>query len=78
MDIFAELITKNKKYHLLKKNYNLENIRIIIINEILTKKEAITSNIYTSKLLFFLTLFSQDLVDEDLDKYSIEKKLKKK
>ena len=42
----------------------------------LSKKGAITGNIYTSKLLFFLTLSCQDLVDEDLDWYSLEKKLK--
>ena len=40
----------------------------------LSKKGAITGNIYTSKLLFFLTLSCQDLVDEDLDWYSLEKK----
>ena len=44
----------------------------------LTKKEAITSNIYTSKLLFFLNLSSHDLVNEDLDGYILEEKFKKK
>ena len=38
----------------------------------LTKKGAITGNIYNCKLLFFLTLSSQDLVDEDLEGYSLE------
>ena len=42
----------------------------------LTKKEAIIGNIYTSKKLFFLTLSSQDLVDKDLDGQSLEEKLK--
>ena len=39
MDIFAELITKNNKYYLLKKINYLENIRIIIRDEMITKKE---------------------------------------
>ena len=42
----------------------------------LSKKGAITCNIYTSKLLFFLALSCQDLVDDDLDWYSLEEKLK--
>ena len=33
----------------------------------ITKKWEITGNIYTCKLLFFLTLSYQDLVIEDLD-----------
>ena len=76
VDTFAELIAKHKKYNLLKKINNIENLRIIIRDEMLTKKEAITGNIYTSKLLFFLTLSSQDLVDEDLEGYNLEEKLK--
>ena len=46
VDIFAELITKNNKYYLLKKINNLENIRIIIRDEMLIKKGAITGSIY--------------------------------
>jgi hypothetical protein len=76
VDIFAELIAKHKKYHLLKKINNIENLRIIIRDEMLTKKESISGNIFTSKLLFFLTLSSQDLVDEDLEGYNLEEKLK--
>lgn len=45
MDIFFELITKNKKHHLLKTINNKENLRIIIRDEILSKKETITCNI---------------------------------
>ena len=63
----------NKKrcmaFHL---GHESENLRIITRNEKLTKKEAIIGYIYTSKLLFFLTLSSQDLVNEDLDGYSLE------
>ena len=76
VDTFAELISKHKKYHLLKKINNIENLRIIIRDEMLTKKESISGNIFTSKLLFFLTLSSQDLVDEDLSLYNLEEKLK--
>ena len=76
VDTFAELIEKNKKYYLLKKINNIENLRVIIRDEMLIKKEAISGNIYTSKLLFFLTLSSQDLVDEDLALYNLEEKLK--
>ena len=55
---------------------NKENLRIVIRDELLTKIEAITGNIYTSKLLFFLTLSGQDLVNEDLKGYSFEEILK--
>ena len=41
----------------------------------LTKKGSIIGNIYTSKLLFFLNLSSQVLVDEDLGGYNLEEKL---
>ena len=55
VDIFAELITKNNKYHLLKKINNLENIRIIIRDEMLTKKEQ-TLVIYIKEEKNYLTL----------------------
>lgn len=44
-DIFFELKTKNKKYHLLKTINNKENLRIIIRDEVFSKKETITCNI---------------------------------
>ena len=55
-DIFAELITKNKKYLLLKKINNIENIRIIIRDEMLIKKGAITGNIYIKEEKNYLAL----------------------
>ena len=42
----------------------------------ITKKWEITGNIYTCKLLFFLTLSNQDLVIEDLDRYNLKENLK--
>ena len=53
MDIFAELIIKNNKYYLLKKINYLENIRIIIRDEMLTKKGANTGNIYKRRKKLF-------------------------
>ena len=38
----------------------------------LKKKKLLVIYIYANKLLFFLTLYSQDLVNEDLDGYSLE------
>ena len=35
VDIFVELIIKNKKYHLLKKIINLEHLKMIIRDEML-------------------------------------------
>ena len=35
VDIFTELITKNKSYHLLKKANNKENLKMIIRDEML-------------------------------------------
>ena len=75
VDVFAELIEKNKKYHLLKKLDNIENLRIIIRDEMLAKKESMNDKISTCKLLFFLTLSSKDLADEDLEEYNLEEKL---
>ena len=73
--IFSELIEKNKNYHLLKKIESTENLRKLLRDEMITKKESISNDINTSKLLFFLTLTSCDLVDEDLDRYTLNEKL---
>ena len=53
VDIFAELVTKNNKYYLLKKINNLENIRIIIRDEMLTKKGVNNINIYKRRKKLF-------------------------
>ena len=76
IDIFAELVEKNKKYYLLKKLDKIENLRKIIRDEMSSKKESKKLKLSTSKLLFFLTLSSPDLVDEDLDQYKLDEKLK--
>lgn len=76
IDIFAELVEKNKKYYLLKKLDKIENLRKIIRDEMNSKKESKKLKLSTSKLLFFLTLSSPDLVDEDLDQYKLDEKLK--
>ena len=73
--IFSELIEKKKNYHLLKKIESTENLRKLLRDEMITKKESISNDINTSKLLFFLTLTSCDLVDEDLDRYTLNEKL---
>lgn len=73
--LFSELVEKNKNYYLLKKIENIEQLRKIIRDEMISKKESISSDINISKLLFFLTLSSCDLVDEDLDGYTLNEKL---
>ena len=75
MIIFAELTEKNKNYILLKQLENIEKIKIIIRNEYIKNKENITKNAPISKLLFFLIMVSQDLVDEDLEQIKLNEKL---
>ena len=75
IDLFADFVDKNKKYYLLKKIENVEGLRAILRNEMISKKELIISKINTCKLIFFLTLSSNDLVDEDLDVYNLNEKL---
>lgn len=75
IDLFADFVDKNKKYYLLKKIENIERARIILRDEMVTNKDIIIGKINTCKLIAFLTLSSKDLVDEDLDRYSLNEKL---
>ena len=75
ISIFAEIIEKNKNYLLLKKLDNIEKVRIIIRNELLKNTDLISKDINTSKLYFFLTMSSPDLVDEDISTINLNKKL---
>jgi len=77
VNTFAELIEKNKNYHLLEKFENIEDLRKIIREEMDENKDKIIGNINTSKLIFYLTSSSPDLVDEDLESYSLNEKLEK-
>lgn len=72
---FAELLEKNKNYGLLKKLENIEELRKIIREKILKEKDLISKDINISKLYFFLTLSSPDLVDEDLSLIKLNEKL---
>ena len=74
LDKLAELIEKNKHYHLLRKIECIEKLRTIMRDEMMKNKDSVTK-IGSSKLLFFLTLSSPDLVDEDLDNYKLNEKL---
>ena len=71
----SELVDKNKNYILLKKLENIEELRKIISKEILNNKEVIAKDINISKLYFFLTMTSPDLVDEDLATITLNEKL---
>ena len=71
----SELVDKNKNYILLKKLENIEELRKIISKEILNNKEVIAKDINISKLYFFLTMTSPDLVDEDLAIITLNEKL---
>ena len=71
----SELVDKNKNYILLKKLENIEELRKIISEEILNNKEVIAKDINISKLYFFLTMTSPDLVDEDLATITLNEKL---
>lgn len=75
ISIFAEIIEKNKNYIILKKLDNIEKVRIIIRNELLKNKDLISKDSNTSKLYFFLTMSSPDLVDEDISQINLNEKL---
>jgi len=75
ISIFAEIIEKNKNYIILKKLDNIEKVRIIIRNELLKNKDLISKDSNTSKLYFFLTMSSPDLVDEDISQINLYEKL---
>jgi len=76
VNLFAELIEKKKHYYLLKKLDYIEQLRKIIMNDLEKNKDSLSKNINYSKLFFFLTLSSPDLVDENLDDYKLNEKLK--
>ena len=76
-NLFADLIEKKKYYHLLKKIESTEQLREIIRDEMLKNKDVTCKNVTTSKLFFFLTLASPNLVDEDFEKYVLNEKLVK-
>ena len=46
------------------------------MSDLLKNKDSLSKNINYSKLFFFLTLSSPDLVDENLDDYKLNEKLK--
>lgn len=75
ISIFAEIIEKNKNYMILKKLDNIEKVRIIIRNELLKNNDLISKDSNTSKLYFFLTMSSPDLVDEDISQINLNEKL---
>ena len=72
----SKLVSKNKNYYLLRKNENIEKLRINLRNKVILKKIVIKDNINISKLFFFLTLSSPDLVDEDLENFELSQELK--
>ena len=74
---FADLIEKKKYYHLLRKIESTEQLREIIRDEMLKNKDVTCKNLTTSKLFFFLTLASPNLIDEDFEKYILNEKLVK-
>ena len=74
---FADLIEKKKYYHLLRKIESTEQLREIIRDEMLKNKDVTCKNVTTSKLFFFLTLASPNLIDEDFEKYILNEKLVK-
>lgn len=76
VDKFAELVASKKLYHLLRKIDLIENFRINIRDQIIKDKDKEISNVNTSKLIFFITLSSPDLVDEDLSIYKLSGELK--
>ena len=75
ISIFAEIIEKNKNYIILKKLDNIEKVRIIIRNELLKDNDLISKDTNISKLYFFLTMSSPDLVDEDISQINLNEKL---
>ena len=74
---FADLIEKKKYYNLLRKIESTEQLREIIRDEMLKNKDVTCKNVTTSKLFFFLTLASPNLIDEDFEKYILNEKLVK-
>lgn len=71
----SDLVSKNKNYYLLRKNENLEKLRISIRKNNIKNKNIIKDNANISKLYFFLALSSPDLVDENLENLELNEKL---
>lgn len=72
---FVEIIDKKKNYHLLKKLENNGKLRDNIKDVVTKDKEILSNNINLNKLFFFLTIINPDLVDEDLDEFTLHPKL---
>ena len=71
----AELLEKNKNYILLKQIENIDKIKLIIRDHYIKNKDSIISNFNLNKLFFFLVITSPDLIDEDVNKITLNEKL---
>ena len=75
ISILAELLEKNKNYILLKQIENIDKIKLIIRDHYIKNKDSIISNFNLNKLFFYLVITSPDLIDEDVDKITLNEKL---
>ena len=75
ISILVELLEKNKNYILLKQIENIDKIKIIIREHYIKNKDSIISNFNLNKLFFYLVITSPDLIDEDVDKITLNEKL---
>ena len=75
ISILAELLEKNKNYILLKQIENIDKIKLIIREHYIKNKDSIISNFNLNKLFFFLVITSPDLIDEDVNKITLNEKL---
>ena len=75
ISILAELLEKNKNYILLKQIENIDKIKLIIRDHYIKNKDSIISNFNLNKLFFFLVITSPDLIDEDVNKITLNEKL---
>ena len=75
ISILAELLEKNKNYILLKQIENIDKIKMIIRDHYIKNKDSIISNFNLNKLFFFLVITSPDLIDEDVNKITLNEKL---
>ena len=71
----SELVSKNKNYYLLRKNENIEKLRITIRNKIDQKTLIIKDNINICKFFFFLTLSSPDLIEKIYENFELNDEL---
>ena len=75
ISILAELLEKNKNYILLKQIENIDKIKLIIRDHYIKNKDSIISNFNLNKLFFYLVITSPDLIDEDVNKITLNEKL---